>query len=35
MKNKKLYESIMIGLHEAFEDAVIEPPVLKRNKMSV
>ena len=35
MGKSSVYESIMVGLNEALEDAQSEKPVLKRNKVTV
>lgn len=35
MGKNSVYESIMVGLNEALEDAQSEKPVLKRNKVTV
>jgi putative transcriptional regulator len=35
MSKKSVYDSIITGLNEAFEDAQSEKPILKRNKVTV
>ena len=35
MGKRSVYESIMVGLNEALEDAKSEKPVLKRNKVTI
>ena len=35
MSKSSVYESIMVGLNEALEDAQSEKPVLKRNKVII
>ena len=35
MGKNSVYESIMVGLNEALEDAQSEKPVLKRNKVTI
>lgn len=35
MGKSSVYESIMVGLNEALEDAQSEKPVLKKNKVTI
>jgi len=35
MGKSSVYESIMVGLNEALEDAQSEKPVLKRNNVTI